>query len=364
MNILAKLLWRESPDTPQPVSPGVDVRPLAPIASPAGSAADIANVLATPAYSEALSYFLAYPSRSILSDHSRAVIYTLIRLMRPAVVAEVGTMYAGTAELMARALWENGQGIVHTTDPLGGDRCPAIIANWPRELQNLTRFHPLNSMDFFHHLDRQRVTLDLVLVDGNHDFEFALFDLQMAARLLRPGGVIIMDNAEQTGPFKASRLFLASNPAWRELGTAVASHNRAAPFNAARASLPGTSFILLQAPNYIPISENLSTWGQVSTRSSRFDGFRLELPPQRTAGFLHYQAMLRAFQDDGAIPEAKVVGKLRLDVDGSALVQQAFTTPMRFPEGAQYTYEIDLAWEADSGCPPLALAAPPAPFDH
>jgi hypothetical protein len=34
---------------------------------------------------------------------------------------------------------------------------------------------------------------------------------------------------------------------------------------------------------------------------------------------------------------------------------------MRLAEGAQYTYEIDLAWEADRGRRVLALAAPPTP---
>jgi hypothetical protein len=175
-------------------------------------------------------------------------------------------------------------------------------------------------MDFFHHLDRQPVTLDLVLVDGNHDFEFALFDLQMSARLLRPGGIVIMDNAEQTGPFKASQHFLANNREWRELGSAVASHRLSTPFDNVRASVPDTSFIILQAPDHIPVSEDLRSWGQVRTKSAHFDGIRLELPAQRTAGWLHYQALLRAFLDDGSVPEHKAIGKVRIDVDGATTI--------------------------------------------
>jgi predicted O-methyltransferase YrrM len=282
--------------------------------------------------------------------------------MHPKVVAEVGTMFAGTAEVMARALWDNGAGIVHTTDPLGGDRCPQIIASWPEELQQLARFYALNSMDFFHHLDRQRVTLDLVLVDGNHDFEFALFDLQMSARLLRPGGIVLMDNAEQTGPFKASQLFLANNREWRELGSAVASHARSAPFDNARASIPGASFVILQAPDHIPVGEDLRSWGQVITKSAHFDGIRLELPAQRTSGWLHYHAMLRAFHEDGSVPERKAIGKARIEVNSATTIAHSFDQPLRFPEGVQYTYEVDLAWEADAGCPPLALSTAPTPL--
>lgn len=317
------------------------------------------SLVSTPAYADALAYFRDYPPRSLMSDHSRTVLYTLIRAMRPAVVAEVGTMYAGTAELMARALWENGTGILHTTDPLGGERCPAIIAQWPDELQRHVRFHALNSMDFFHHLDRQRLTLDLVLVDGYHDFEFALFDLQMAARLLRPGGIVVMDNGEQAGPFRASRSFLTGNPAWRELGSAIADHDRSAPFDATRASIPWTSFIVLQAPDHIPIGEELHSWERFGM-PSQFSGIRLELPDQRTAGYLHYQATLRAFQADGAIPEARTIGKVRIDVDRSMTIDHAFEAPLRFPAGAQYSQEINIAWEADAGCPPLAVSVPPA----
>ena len=38
-----------------------------------------------------------------------------------------------------------------------------------------------------------------------------------------------------------------------------------------------------------------------------------------------------------------------------------FEQPMRLAEGAQYTHEIDLAWEADGGRQMLALAWPPTP---
>jgi len=39
--------------------------------------------------------------------------------------------------------------------------------------------------------------------------------------------------------------------AWRELGDALASSDPAKQFDTARVSLPGTSFIVLQAPTQI-----------------------------------------------------------------------------------------------------------------
>jgi predicted O-methyltransferase YrrM len=347
-----RLPWRSRVLEPAPPQePPLEIRPLTPV------------VGSTATYSDIVSYFAEYPPRSVMSDHSRAVLFSLIRMLKATAVAEVGTMYAGTTEVMARAMWENGQGVVYTADPLGADRCPQIIARWPQGLRDLTRFHALSSMDFFHHLDRRHVVLDLALVDGNHEYEFALFDLLMAAKLLRPGGIVVMDNAEQTGPFKASQVFLRQNPGWRELGDAIASHDPAIPFNVARASIANTSFILLQAPDYIAIGADMRAWGQISTKSSVFEGMRLELPAQSTSGTLHYQAIFRAFLDDGSIPEAKRIGRVRLEPSGlAATIAHSFTEPMRFAPGAQYTTEVDLSWEAEAGASELKLAAPPTPF--
>jgi predicted O-methyltransferase YrrM len=367
MNILKKLLPKASV-TAIATNPSIEIRPLLPVAGPAPITAittpeSIIEMQASAEYAKAKSYFSDYPARSMISDNSRAVLFSLIRTLRPQIVVEVGTLFAGTTEVMARALWENGEGILHTIDPYGADRCPAIFATWPQELRNVTRFHVLNSMDFFHWADSQRLTLDLVLVDGAHDYEFALFDLQMAARLLRPGGIVVMDNAEQIGPYKASRAFIDANPAWRELGQALASYDRADPFNLTRSSAFETSFVLLQAPTYFPVGEGPHSWGQMITTSCQLDGFILEPLPQATAGTLHYQAILRGFFRDGSIPEAKIVDSVRLDVEGPAKIAHEFKTPLRLAADAHhYTLEINLSWQADPGLSLLALAAVPAPL--
>ncbi len=326
----------------------------------------IADTLASPAYAKVLAYFTGYPSRSLMSDHSRAVLFSLIRMHRPKVVAEIGTLYAGTTEVMARALWENGQGIIHTADPFGAGRCPEIIAAWPGELQDVTRFYTLSSMDFLMELERRKVALDMVLVDGNHDYEFALFDLLMSARLLQPGGIVVMDNAEQSGPFHAARAFLDANPAWTELGDAIAAHDWATPFKQPRTSVPETSFLLLQAPPHLSIGLGPHAWGQVWTKITTLAGFSLELPVQATAGILHYQAILRAFAEgDRDVRELKSTGSIRLQQSGPAItVPHRLKEPLRsdMPEPDHLTFEIELSWQADPGAPPLALARVPAPI--
>jgi predicted O-methyltransferase YrrM len=349
-----KLPWRARKTEVAPAAPPIEVRPLAPI------------VGSTVAYSDIESYFADYPPRSLMSDHSRAVLYSLARMLKPEAVAEIGTMYAGTTEVLARALWENGAGIVYTTDPFGAERSPEVIAAWPADLREITRFYPLSSMDFFLELKRQKVALDMVLVDGNHDYEFALFDLLMTARLLRPGGVVIMDNAEQSGPFHAARTFLGANPAWVELGNAVAAYDPSAPFREPRASVPGTSFLLLQAPAHLSIGPDPHSWGQVQTSTPILAGFSLDLAAQATAGTLHYQGILRVFAEGNRdVRELKSNGTIRLQQDGSAAtVEHRFDEPLHsdMPEPDRYTFEIELSWQADAGASPLALTKTPAPL--
>jgi predicted O-methyltransferase YrrM len=304
-------------------------------------------------------------STALLSTISRAVMYSIIRKMKPQVVAEVGTLFAGTTEIMARALWENGSGILHTTDPFGGGRCPGIIAEWPSELQAITSYHALNSMDFFLWLEQRQIAPDLIFVDGNHDYEFALFDLQMAAKLLRPGGIVIMDNCELTGPFRASREFLAINPVWRELGTAVASYDRNVPFDVSRASVPGTSFAILQSPAYFTVGAGPESTGQVFLDMVEVDGLTFSFPSQNTTGTLHYQAVFRAYGDANRdVREEKVVDRIPLSLQGRGeTMEHRFGRSLRYPDfrhpDARYALQLDLSWQ---GSAPLLLNAAPQPF--
>jgi Methyltransferase domain len=217
-------------------------------------------------------------------------------------------------------------------------------------------------MDFFLDLGRRRIGLDLVLVDGNHDYEFALFDLQMSARLLSPGGVIIMDNAEQSGPFNAARTFMASNPAWRELGGALAAYDPRRPFDIDRASMPGTSFVVLQSPGYIAVGPSPYSWGQLPGQST-IRALLVKLAGPATAGQLLYQVILRGFADGNRrVAELRSTGTIRLEADGPREILLPLAESLACDEGQAwetYTTEIELSWLADHGVPPLGLAGIP-----
>jgi predicted O-methyltransferase YrrM len=324
--------------------------------------------MSSDGYGRAFRYFSDYPARSFMSDHSRAVLYSLVRMMRPGLIAEIGTLHAGTTEVFARALHENGAGVVHTADPYGGERCPAIIAQWPLELQKHVQFHAKSSMDFFARMLLESKTFDIVLVDGNHDYEFALFDLQLAARTIRPNGVVVMDNAEQAGPFKAARQFLKENPAWREIGDSIARYDPLRPFERDRASLPETTFVLLQAPGYLSIGEGPHSWGQRWIDTPRLDGLAATVVGA-ASGTLFYHVYLRGFANGNRwVEEVRHEGSVRIDAPVSGkTVEHRFdramsvTAPSEFDD-ALYTLELDLSWQADPGTSQLALEALPQPL--
>lgn len=310
-------------------------------------------------------YFDNYPPSSLMSSTSRAAMFALIRMLRPKCIAEIGTYRAGGTEVMARALWANGEGVLHTADPYGSDTAASIIATWPAELRDRVQFHPLNSMEFLIRLRQQQAVLDFVLIDGDHDFEPVLFDLQMAAKLLRPSGIIVLNDAVQSGPFQAVRTFLAANPAWTEIGTAVACYDENSPFVGQRVSQADTNFLILQAPDHLSVGAVPRSSGQVAIAYPAVDELVFDALPQATRGTLHYRVILRLF-GDGPPKEVKALGRLEIDLDGSPTsIGRALDPPLAIevPENVESwkcTMEIEFCWQAEQGSAPLALAA----FSH
>ena len=82
-----------------------DLRPLENITSQP-TPATLEELHESAFYAEAVAYFTDYPTRSLMSDHSRATLYSIIKVRRPTYIAEIGTFRAGTTEVMARACWE------------------------------------------------------------------------------------------------------------------------------------------------------------------------------------------------------------------------------------------------------------------
>jgi len=329
-------------------------RPLAPILGDFPPDVPLKELVA-----KAIPAFLDYPERSFISATSRALLFSLIRKHRFHNVAEIGTFFGGTTEVLARALWENRSGNLFTVDPYNEGRFAKTLETWPQWMRQHTEFHPLYSMAFFGLLALRKVALDFVLVDGNHDFEYALFDLQMAARMMRPGGIIAMDNCDQTGPFSAAQTFIARNPGWRELGNALGAYNPSDPFGGIRSSYPETTLILLQSPRSIMVDEAPRSWGQQDTRLTTVRALSLGLPTQSALGSLSYRCHLRLFADGarGSL-EKRCVGSLLIDgahPKASHPIEPLTCEPL---PGVPFRnlIEVELSWRGNQ---PLVLSEPP-----
>jgi predicted O-methyltransferase YrrM len=369
----------DDPPQPQPAdnAPPDPIRPLTKITRdadfPDGVTIDrewVAQQLPSKHFAEVVNEFRDYPPRSLVSVTERAVLFCLIRAIKPRAVAEIGTAFCGTSEVIARALWENGMGgVLYTTDPFGAERCPPILERWPLPLQETTRFYVKSSMDFILALSDSNTTLDVAFVDGNHDFEFAYFDIAMAARLLRPGGIMIIDNSEQSGPYYAAAQFVEHNPDWIELGDALSSFRRSEPFHLERSSVPGGGFLMLRAPDHYAIGEVPRSTGQILISGSRVDGLTATIASTDFRGTLHYQMIFRAFRNGNReVEEYRRSGRIRLDAatTGRELIHrldEPLISHLNERHGdCHHTLEIELAWEGADAQSTIRLCAAPRPL--
>jgi hypothetical protein len=258
----------------------------------------LAAISQTPELAEASAFFAHSPSatRSLVSAVAQGMIYSLVRNLRPSHVFEIGTYLAGTAEAVCRGLYANRRGILHTTDPFGGDRVPPVLACWPSELREHIRFYCNTSMEFFSRMiEAEDVRPALVFIDGNHDFEYAAFDIGCSARLLQPSGFILVDNVSQAGPFWAAREFLAAHADWTECRVTDRSSDPSKAFDAERTNIPDTDLMVLRAPPNRSVGERPVTFGELPLRTTGLDGVAIPVGNLEGDGILHVQCVLRGF---------------------------------------------------------------------
>jgi predicted O-methyltransferase YrrM len=323
----------------------------------------VPEIVAAPEYQAADAFFLQDPAakRSLISARGQAIIYALIRNQRPAHVVEIGTYHGGTTETMARALHANGGGLVHTVSPFDPEAFTSIYLRWPSGLRRLVKFYPVDSMTFYMDIERQNFRPDFVFVDGNHDYEFALFDILCAARRLKPGGFLIANNACQAGPYFAVRDFLASHPDWIDcVAIEPQTRDRTRAFDPARGHLPGTDFIILRAPIcYRLFDDRPWTLGEVVWPEHQVRGLKVLLDGRQCNGRLYAQYILRGFGD--GLPPGQITGTAWSVVEGDMReINVSLTSPRTLDSHYdRCALEIWLIW---MGQGPLCIEGGPVPY--
>lgn len=334
------------------------VAPIADIPFPKVDLARIPNpipdIYHSAEFAATKAFFATSPSakRSLLTDVAQALLYAVVRNLQPNHVVEIGTYQAGTSEGLARALHANGHGTLHTASPFDAERFSAILPHWPPELKQYVRYHQLDSMALFMQLDSEAIRPDLVLIDGNHDYEFANFDIQASARRLNIGGFMFVDNVSQAGPYFASRDFIARHPEWIDcrLGDdPPPSDSRA--FDYYRTKIPGTDFFVLRSPVYYTVGNRPTTFGELPWSDKPVSGVRLSLQRQPASGTLYTQCILRGFSE---ARNMEVIGESELQIDERIDEIDISLAKSIVTDGGFDRYKVE-PWLAWQGPDPLAL---------
>jgi predicted O-methyltransferase YrrM len=342
---------------------GARVRPIEPIpyaAVDAGASADpIPTIIAAPEFAATTRWFAQELSgRSLLSPEAQALLFTFVRNLRPAHVFEIGTYLAGTSEAICRALAANGTGLLHTTDPFSLAAVPAILLKWPRQLRRHVRFYHLDSMAFFMRMEQMGVRAQLIFIDGRHDYQFAMFDLSMAARTLEPGGLILLDNVSQPGPYLAATDFLRDTPGWRECGNPGGRAGDNLPFDKQRARIHNSDLIALRAPSDLVVGARPVLLGERGFDRQEIRGVKLTIVEKSARGTLSIQCALRGHSASAASSGVEIIGAISLDLDGAEGPVSAPFEPPLVAAGAFYQMAVDVAlmWRGEK---PLHLSGPP-----
>jgi predicted O-methyltransferase YrrM len=318
----------------------------------------IPEIFAAPEFRSCVAFFAtnAAIKQALVSPDTQALLFTLVRNLRPEYVIEIGTYQASTTEAVCRALCANSRGEIHTIDPFRPHHLPQILRKWPLELRDRAHFHEANSMDFYAEAMKQGLRSELIFIDGNHDFEFAHFDLECAARLLRPGGFVVVDNIGQAGPFFAVRDFLQTHPGWLECGPSGDKYRPEFPFDAHRTRISNTDVAVLRAPARLILGERPITGGEEYWKGSNIRGVSLSIA-EPASGTLYAQCVVRVF----AAPPTESTVENQMVCHG---VQGPVELPLpwSFTErDAQWPRraELWLSWRGDQ---PLELADEPRLF--
>lgn len=261
--------------------------------------------------------------------------------------------------MLSRSLEANNHGTLHTVSPFDpGERFALAFSQWPEALRRRTIFYPIDSMAFFMQMADQRIHPSVVLVDGNHDFEFAAFDIWSAARWITPGGFIFADNIAQAGPYRAATDFLAANPEWQDCGWQPTDSDEAKAFDRLRTRVPDTDFFVLRAPCGHFVDRKPKTFGEMGWHSLDVSGLTILPASPSQVGTLKVQCILRGFSATQII---EILIETECILDGSVdPVQVKFERTWDVEESFyRHTVEPWLCWFGDR---PLELKSTPTLF--
>lgn len=130
--------------------------------------------------------------------------YAILRAVRPEIVVETGVANGISSSYFLRALRENGTGHLHSIDHGGTEYLPeGRSTGWivPGDLRDRWTLHLGDARVELPPLLEQLGEIDVFVHDSLHTYEHMTFEFRAAFPALRPGGVLLSDDASRHGAF-------------------------------------------------------------------------------------------------------------------------------------------------------------------
>jgi predicted O-methyltransferase YrrM len=70
---------------------------------------------------------------------------------------------------------------------------------------------PISSMEAAHFMIKKQVEVDLIFIDGSHEYESVLMDITLFWKVLKKGGVMVLDDAKWEGVDRAITEFFTAD---------------------------------------------------------------------------------------------------------------------------------------------------------
>jgi len=146
-------------------------------------------------------------------------LFELVRAHRPALSLETGFAYGVSALFIAEALRQNGSGRHIVIDPFERTRFDGLGLRHVEEagLVQYVTFHEEPSELCLPRLAGEGLRIDFAFVDGHHLFDYVVTECLLLARLLRAGGIIVLDDTNLPGVGRACDFFAKNRPDFEEL---------------------------------------------------------------------------------------------------------------------------------------------------
>jgi predicted O-methyltransferase YrrM len=147
------------------------------------------------------------------------------------IICEIGSWKGRSAYVFASAIGKKG-GIVYSIDPFNGEGHPiynkeikkmnvSLLENFENTMlkygfKDCVKIIPMLSKDAISNFPEKRI--DLLFIDGNHEYESVKQDFDLWSPLIPSGGTIVLHDVEAThenGPKVVFDKYINNNPSWK-----------------------------------------------------------------------------------------------------------------------------------------------------